>query len=76
MEISGTCEPTMGIDDEAINKNSFFCLLAVTRAGVAEIQVTDPWIREAPPSARMLAAYMTISNDSWAGRGAGIRHKQ
>jgi periplasmic copper chaperone A len=41
-----------------------FCLLAATSAEAAEISVTDPWIREAPPVARMLAAYMTISNDS------------
>ncbi len=41
-----------------------FCLLAATRAGATEILVTDPWIREAPPSVRTLAAYMTISNTS------------
>ncbi len=26
------------------------------------IRINDPWIREAPPNARMLAAYMTIEN--------------
>jgi periplasmic copper chaperone A len=28
-----------------------------------DIRVEDAWVREAPPTARMLAAYMTISND-------------
>lgn len=29
-----------------------------------ELTVNDPWIREAPPEAQMLAAYMTIGNNS------------
>jgi periplasmic copper chaperone A len=43
-----------------------FCLslLTATWAGASEISVTNPWIREAPPVAEMLAAYMTISNNS------------
>ena len=32
--------------------------------GTEEISVTNPWIREAPPAAEILAAYMTISNNS------------
>jgi copper(I)-binding protein len=28
----------------------------------SEIEVTDAWVREAPPSARMLAAFMVIRN--------------
>jgi periplasmic copper chaperone A len=43
-----------------------FCLslLTATCAWANEISVTSPWIREAPPVAEMLAAYMTISNNS------------
>jgi len=43
-----------------------FCLslLTATWARASEISVTNPWIREAPPVAEMLAAYMTISNNS------------
>ena len=43
-----------------------FCLslLTATCAKASEISVTNPWIREAPPVAEMLAAYMTISNNS------------
>jgi len=39
-------------------------LLTAICARASEISVTDPWIREAPPVAKMLAAYMTISNNS------------
>jgi copper(I)-binding protein len=28
----------------------------------AEVQVEDAWVREAPPGARMLAAYLTVKN--------------
>lgn len=28
----------------------------------AEIEITDAWVREAPPGARMLAAFMVINN--------------
>ena len=28
----------------------------------AEVQVEDAWVREAPPGARMLAAYLTVNN--------------
>lgn len=31
-------------------------------AAEPDIQVTDAWVREAPPTARMLAAYLTITN--------------
>jgi periplasmic copper chaperone A len=43
-----------------------FCLslLTATWARASEISVTNPWIRRAPPVAVMLAAYMTISNNS------------
>ena len=43
-----------------------FCLflLTATCARASEISVANPWIREAPPVAKMLAAYMTISNNS------------
>ena len=44
-------------------------LLALTLAACswlpvaqAEVQVEDAWVREAPPGARMLAAYLTVKN--------------
>jgi copper(I)-binding protein len=44
-------------------------LLALTLAACswlhvaqAEVQVEDAWVREAPPGARMLAAYLTVNN--------------
>jgi copper(I)-binding protein len=44
-------------------------LLALTLAACswlpvaqAEVQVEDAWVREAPPGARMLAAYLTLNN--------------
>lgn len=33
-------------------------------AQTSEIRVIDPWIREAPAAAQVLAAFMTISNES------------
>jgi len=33
-------------------------------AAEPDIQVADAWVREAPPTARMLAAYLTITNPS------------
>ena len=39
-------------------------LLTAISSMAADISITVPWIREAPPTARMLAAYMTISNSS------------
>ncbi len=43
-----------------------FCLSFFVTGQVlaGEISVTDPWIREAPPGAKVLAAYMKISNKS------------
>ena len=44
-------------------------LLALTLAACswlpvaqADVQVEDAWVREAPPGARMLAAYLTVNN--------------
>lgn len=38
--------------------------LALTTAAFAcDLSVTDPWIREAPPSAKALAGYMVLKND-------------
>ena len=44
-------------------------MLALTLAATSwlaaaqpDIQIEDAWVREAPPSARMLAAYMTLKN--------------
>lgn len=39
-------------------------LFTVHNVRAGEISVTDPWIREAPAVAGVLAAYMTISNNS------------
>ena len=43
-----------------------FCLFLffAHRVPADAISVTDPWIRAAPPGARALGAYMTISNHS------------
>ncbi|MDD2466520.1 MAG: copper chaperone PCu(A)C [Desulfobulbus sp.] len=37
-------------------------LLSGYASWASEIQVRDAWVREAPPSAKALAAYMVISN--------------
>ncbi len=37
-------------------------LLAQTVYAGNKIEITDSWVREAPPGARMLAAYMSIQN--------------
>lgn len=39
-------------------------LLIIGQVLAGEISVTDPWIREAPPGAKVLGAYMKISNSS------------
>jgi hypothetical protein len=46
-------------------------MLALTLAATSwlaaaqpDIQIEDAWVREAPPSARMLAAYMTLKNSA------------
>ncbi len=38
-----------------------FCTVAPAQTDGA-LQVTDPWIREAPPGATVLAGYLTLSN--------------
>ena len=35
---------------------------AVATAWSCELKVDDPWVREAPPTASVLAAYMVLSN--------------
>lgn len=37
------------------------CCIATTQADDG-LQVTEPWIREAPPGASVMAGYMTLSN--------------
>ncbi len=32
------------------------------QSSVADIEIVDPWVREAPPNARSMAAYMTLIN--------------
>jgi len=41
-----------------------FFLLIAGQVLAGEVTVTDPWIREAPPGAKALSAYMKISNNS------------
>ncbi|MCK5479955.1 MAG: copper chaperone PCu(A)C [Gammaproteobacteria bacterium] len=38
-----------------------FCLHSIAYAA-STLEITHPWVREAPPSARVLAAYMSIKN--------------
>ncbi len=38
-------------------------MLVAPLAAVAEVTVSDAWIREAPPSARTMAGYMVLHND-------------
>jgi copper(I)-binding protein len=38
-----------------------FCLYNIAHA-TETLDITHPWVREAPPSARVLAAYMSIKN--------------
>jgi len=40
-----------------------FCLYNIAHA-TETLDITHPWVREAPPSARVLAAYMSIKNTS------------
>lgn len=37
-------------------------LLSTLPASAAGVSVKDPWVREAPPGIRVVAAYMTLSN--------------
>ena len=43
---------------------AFILLLAVAAPASAEteLQVSEPWVREAPPASRVLAAYLTLVN--------------
>lgn len=40
----------------------FFALSMVGANAVAEIEVSDPWVRAGPPSAAVLAGYMALKN--------------
>jgi copper(I)-binding protein len=40
---------------------ALLCLYSSAHA-TATLEITHPWIREAPPSSRVLAAYMSINN--------------
>ena len=43
----------------------FLAFLVASTAGAAPtLSVEDPWVKEGPPSARVLAGYMTIRNGS------------
>jgi copper(I)-binding protein len=37
-------------------------LFSLSAAADSALEVTDPWIREAPPGAKVLAAYLVIAN--------------
>lgn len=39
-----------------------FCLLAFGAFAASEIRILDPWVQAAPPKAKVLAAYLEISN--------------
>lgn len=41
-----------------------FSLLALSAQAAGDIEVHKAWVREAPPNARVLAAYMTLRNHS------------
>lgn len=41
---------------------AFALIASISFAGDAPVRVVDPWIREAPPVAKVLAAYMRIEN--------------
>ena len=49
-----------------IRKLSVILLLSPAAVLAAELEIQNPWVREAPPSARALAGYMVISNVSKA----------
>ena len=42
---------------------AMLCLYNIAHA-TDTLEITHPWVREAPPSARVLAAYMSIKNTS------------
>lgn len=42
----------------------WLCLLLGTPAAAADLTVKEPWVREGPPNAMVLAGYMTIENPS------------
>ena len=47
-------------------KHALILLMLLTTASLAnadsELQVNEPWIREAPPTSRVLAGYLTLVN--------------
>jgi len=42
----------------------FLLYTTVAAADSSRLQITDPWIRAAPPSASVMAGYLTLTNDS------------
>lgn len=43
-------------------------LLGLAAPAAAEVEVNDPWVRAAPPTAKMLAGYAVLANDGEADR--------
>ena len=43
---------------------TLFLIIGAFTANAAELVVTDPWIRSAPPNAPALGAFMLLENDS------------
>jgi copper(I)-binding protein len=41
-----------------------FALFSIACSGEHGISIDDPWVREAPPNVKVLAAYMSIKNAS------------
>lgn len=42
----------------------WLCLLLGAPAAAADLVVKEPWVREGPPTSKVLAGYMTIENPS------------
>jgi hypothetical protein len=40
------------------------CLTSLSAYAAARIEVHEPWVREAPPNVKVLAAYLTVHNHS------------
>ncbi len=54
---------TVQLPANAVNASAAETPSAETR-GLTRIEVSDPWVREAPPGIRLVAAYMVLANPS------------
>ena len=53
-----------GVAPRLISPLFLMVLVAFTAGAAPTLSVEDPWVKEGPPSARVLAGYMTIRNGS------------